>query len=445
MEKNVNNNGTQGDIDKSKKPFTVKHRLRLPAPMIDRSQISIWSILKQSIGKELSKITLPAAWCEPLSFLQRVTENFYYSDLLNKATDPTTSMSPAKRMEYVAAYAVTNISSNIDRLSKPFNPLLGETYELTRDDLGFKILCEQVSHHPPISAFHVDSTNNERDWKFYGDVNAKTKFWGKSIEIYPKGTLTLELNSLNETYTWQSVTCCVHNIIVGKLWFEYYGSMEIVCHQTGYKAVINFKPYSWSNKELHKFDGYIYDNKKRKIKALFGYWTHCFYTCDVAAYESFVKSGKRLPTIEVDEFFNDIGNKPNEIESSATTSPNFKLLNASEVWRAVPRPSYASDYYSFNHFTMTLNEMKEEFKHLIAPTDCRFRTDIKQLELGNLDEAGYEKNRLEEGQRERRKNQTEEYKGKWFKLKKHPFVSTDTWTFTNEYWKRNFDNCLQLY
>ena len=33
---------------------------------------------------------------------------------------------------------------------------------------------------------------------------------------------------------------------------------------------------------------------------------------------------------------------------------------------------------------MTLNEMKEEFKHLIAPTDCRFRTDIKQLELGNL-------------------------------------------------------------
>ena len=37
--------------------------------------------------------------------------------------------------------------------------------------------------------------------------------------------------------------------------------MEIVCHQTGYKAVINFKPYSWSNKELNKLDGYIYDNK----------------------------------------------------------------------------------------------------------------------------------------------------------------------------------------
>jgi hypothetical protein len=153
--------------------------------MIDRSQISIWSILKQFIGKELSKIAMPAAWCEPLSFLQRITENVYYSDLLCKANDPILSADPCKRMEYVAAYAVTGISSNIDRLSKPFNPLLGETYELVREDLGFKILCEQVSHHPPVSAFHSDSTDPNSYWKFYGCVNPKIKFWGKSIEVQP--------------------------------------------------------------------------------------------------------------------------------------------------------------------------------------------------------------------------------------------------------------------
>lgn len=79
--------------------------------------------------------------------MQRITENVYYSDLLNKAADPTISASPCKRMECVAAYAKTNISSNIDRLSKPFNPLLGETYELVREDLGFRVICEQVSHH----------------------------------------------------------------------------------------------------------------------------------------------------------------------------------------------------------------------------------------------------------------------------------------------------------
>jgi len=37
-------------------------------------------------------------------------------------------------------------------VSKPFNPLLGETFELVKD--GFELIAEQVSHHPPITAVH---------------------------------------------------------------------------------------------------------------------------------------------------------------------------------------------------------------------------------------------------------------------------------------------------
>ncbi len=33
---------------------------------------------------------------------------------------------------------------------------------------------------------------------------------------------------------------------------------------------------------------------------------------------------------------------------------------------------------------MMLNEMKEDLRKVLAPTDSRFRTDIKQLELGDL-------------------------------------------------------------
>jgi hypothetical protein len=35
--------------------------------------------------------------------------------------------------QYVAAFAVSALASNWERLGKPFNPLLGETYELERD------------------------------------------------------------------------------------------------------------------------------------------------------------------------------------------------------------------------------------------------------------------------------------------------------------------------
>lgn len=84
-------------------------------------------------------------------------------------------------------FAVSALASNWERLGKPFNPLLGETFELQRPD--FRILCEQVSHHPPVSAFHADSPH----FNFHGSIHPKLKFWGKSVEIQPKGVVTLEL------------------------------------------------------------------------------------------------------------------------------------------------------------------------------------------------------------------------------------------------------------
>jgi oxysterol-binding protein-related protein 1/2 len=104
------------------------------------------------LKQDLSKITMPAAWCEPLSILQRVAENLSSSHLLDLANE---QLDQCKRLEYVAAFSVSCTSSLKDRLSKPFNPLLGETYELTREDLGFRFVSEQVSHHvrPSISLY----------------------------------------------------------------------------------------------------------------------------------------------------------------------------------------------------------------------------------------------------------------------------------------------------
>lgn len=97
--------------------------------MVQRNQVSLWSILKQSIGKELSKITMPVVFNEPLSFLQRLSEAMEYAELLQNASD---AEDPVKRMEFVAAFTVSALASNWERLAKPFNPLLGETYELDR-------------------------------------------------------------------------------------------------------------------------------------------------------------------------------------------------------------------------------------------------------------------------------------------------------------------------
>lgn len=56
-----------------------------------------------------------------------------------------------ERMLYVAAFAVSGYSSTAGRTSKPFNPLLGETYELVHADKGFRAIVEKVFHHTIIT------------------------------------------------------------------------------------------------------------------------------------------------------------------------------------------------------------------------------------------------------------------------------------------------------
>ena len=74
-------------------------------------------------------------------------------------------------------------------LHKPRPP--SSSLGLCREDLGFRWVSEQVSHHPPVSAFHAEGL--KEDFLFHGSIYPKLKFWGKSVEAEPKGVITLEL------------------------------------------------------------------------------------------------------------------------------------------------------------------------------------------------------------------------------------------------------------
>ena len=114
-------------------------RTKLPVPQPEKVNLNLWSYLKQCIGRELSKITMPVHWNEPLSLLQRITEYMNYSHLLASAPGLE---APVARLQQVATFAVSALASNNMRMGKPFNPLLGETYQLEQD--SFRIVCEQV-------------------------------------------------------------------------------------------------------------------------------------------------------------------------------------------------------------------------------------------------------------------------------------------------------------
>uniref|UniRef100_A0A3Q2SZC3 Oxysterol-binding protein n=1 Tax=Fundulus heteroclitus TaxID=8078 RepID=A0A3Q2SZC3_FUNHE len=209
---NVSRQMANGDFAGS--AFRNGRRICLPAPCPDTANINLWNILRNNIGKDLSKVSMPVELNEPLNTLQRMCEELEYSELLDKAAE---TEDPFERMVLVAAFAISGYSSTYYRAgSKPFNPLLGETYECIREDKGFCFFSEQVSHHPPISACHCESKN----FTFWQDVRWKNKFWGKSMEILPMGS-TADVIS-------------VELVLYGRRWKRNPPPLFIVCYSTGY-------------------------------------------------------------------------------------------------------------------------------------------------------------------------------------------------------------------
>ncbi|XP_017213102.1 oxysterol-binding protein-related protein 6 isoform X3 [Danio rerio] len=387
---NVSRQMPNGELASSM--FRNGRRPCLPAPAPDTSNINLWNILKNNIGKDLSKVSMPVELNEPLNTLQHMCEELEYTELLDKAAQTD---DPYERMAIVAAFAVSGYSSTYYRAgSKPFNPLLGETYECIREDKGFCFFSEQVSHHPPISACHCDSQN----FTFWQDVRWKNKFWGKSMEILPIGTVNVMLPSYGDHYEWNKVTTCVHNILSGRRWIEHYGEVTIRnTRSTTCICKLSFIKGNYWSSNVNEVQGSVMDQEGRVIHRLFGKWHEGLY-CGVP--------------------------------------PSAKC-----IWRPGSMPTDYELYYGFTRFAVELNELFPEMKELLPPTDARFRPDQRFLEEGNVQMATAEKQRIEEQQRNRRKWMEEnniKHQPRFFK-KVMDSNQRERWVSNSMYWELRKD------
>ncbi|CAM6001242.1 unnamed protein product [Sphagnum balticum] len=88
-------------------------------------------------------------------------------------------------------------------IDKSFNPVIGETFQGRLG--GFSFLAEQISHHPPVSAFLIDCGEvvvsgalevrasmgiNSAKGLFRGDVTARWRDGGRVIGRMPCGVLS---------------------------------------------------------------------------------------------------------------------------------------------------------------------------------------------------------------------------------------------------------------
>jgi hypothetical protein len=82
-------------------PFDFPERDTLPFFKDPKMKISIWTVLKDSIGKDLSKITVPVYFNQPFSLLQQMGCPTEHLPILEKAVK---EKDPIKRMAYLGVY-----------------------------------------------------------------------------------------------------------------------------------------------------------------------------------------------------------------------------------------------------------------------------------------------------------------------------------------------------
>ncbi|KAJ6216844.1 hypothetical protein RDWZM_008001 [Blomia tropicalis] len=356
----------QSIVEKSDQSHHTGRRTMLPSVQ-PSSDISLWTLLCKNIGKDLSKISMPVTINEPLNVLQRLCEELEYCELLDMAA---TVDDPVQRMLLMASFAISAYSSSSYRAGhKPFNPLLGETYECVREDKGFRFQSEQVSHHPPISACHAESDT----FIFWQDLRVKSKFWGKSMEVIPFGMVNVILKPYNCHYKWNKITTCVHNLFKGERYVDNYGELTITDGSLTCKITFEKAGY-WSNRK-NEISGVITTAKGDVIEKLFGRWNESIY---------------------------------------CGTSPSTRC-----IWRPGSMPENHSEYYGFSRFAIELNELTDDDRLTLPPTDTRFRPDQRLLEEGNIAKAESIKLELEQAQRDRRRSREErgipEYEPLWFR------------------------------
>uniref|UniRef100_A0A2K5NR68 Oxysterol-binding protein n=1 Tax=Cercocebus atys TaxID=9531 RepID=A0A2K5NR68_CERAT len=411
----------------------VKRRVRIPNK--PNYSLNLWSIMKNCIGRELSRIPMPVNFNEPLSMLQRLTEDLEYHHLLDKAVHCTSSV---EQMCLVAAFSVSSYSTTVHRIAKPFNPMLGETFELDRlDDMGLRSLCEQVSHHPPSAAHYVFSKHG---WSLWQEITISSKFRGKYISIMPLGAIHLEFQASGNHYVWRKSTSTVHNIIVGKLWIDQSGDIEIVNHKTNDRCQLKFLPYSYFSKEAaRKVTGVVSDSQGRAHYVLSGSWDEQM-ECSKVVHSS-----------------------PSSPSSDGKQKTVYQTLSAKLLWKKYPLPENAENMYYFSELALTLNEHEEG----VAPTDSRLRPDQRLMEKGCWDEANTEKQRLEEKQRlsrrrrleacgpgsscssEEAEKEADAYKPLWFEKRLDPLTGEMACVYKGGYWeakeKQDWHMCPNIF
>ncbi|XP_026205310.1 oxysterol-binding protein-related protein 10 isoform X2 [Anabas testudineus] len=377
--------------------------------VLDDQRSVILHLLSQlKLGMDLTRVVLPTFILEKRSLLEMYANFMAHPDMFLSITAGATAEDRIVR--FVEYYLTAFHEGRKGAVAKkPYNPVLGETFHcswevprdkvkpLVRSNQGsarepnrgpnntqhsdespggcyrVRFVAEQVSHHPPVSAFYCES--REKRMCVNAHVWTKSKFMGMSIGVSMVGEGVLCLLEHDEEYVF-TLPCAYARSILTVPWVELGGKVSISCVKSGYSATVTFHTKPFYGGKVHRVTAEVKHNPTNTIvcKAQ-GEWNGTL-EFTYSSGETKVIDTTKLPVIR---------KKLRPVEKHGRTESR-------RLWQ---------------HVTKSLKE-------------------------GNIDEATEHKHRLEERQRGEEKQRAADNKP-W--TPKYFIKEGDGWIYNNPLWK----------
>ena len=234
------------------------------------SKSEVFGFLKSlgSVIGDLSQVSAPSILLNGISMTEFAKYWMFHPELIEQISE---EHDETARMLLVCKWYISTLYGSYASRGyelKPYNPVLGERYTATTGKCT--IIAEQVSHHPPVTAFEIKCG----DLTINGDIQPYTSFKGTYVDIVPRGRVTVTLP--NDKYLISLPHLAMRGLYQIRPYFEVLDHVYIVS-SSNFRADFEFIAKGYFSGEYNTFKAAVHDPNERRIASLFGNWTNKSY------------------------------------------------------------------------------------------------------------------------------------------------------------------------
>ena len=217
------------------------------------------------------------------------------------------------------------------------------------------------------------------------------------MEMTPVGQEIVQYPKYGDKIIIERVKSAMYNLLVGDRYFHHFGVQKARNVRTGDTVEIYMKEKPFFGEPDCNCEGIIKNSRGDVIFTIEGNWkTHIDFLDQ--------RTGKLIKGLKI-----------------------------------APQPPNHAENFAQPLITRNGAHLNESLLKNACPTDSRFRPDLRALVNGDIDIATYEKLRLEDEQRARRKIRKEKgeiWDPRWFKLEYDADVGKETWKYKGGYFEK---------